>query len=102
MSKLKLPTYWQIDNNVQVIFPGNGKLQGKIVKVSFPKYGETLYDIEIPFDRNESDEEPDSEDQPAIKKGFFRIHGVNQWFLSHTQEDWDKMRANEEKEAQEG
>ena len=77
---------WQIDDRVQVIFPSNGKLHGKIIKVSFPKHGEVLYDVEIPYTTNEGDSEPE-----AGKRGFFRIHGVDQWFLSHTQEDWDKM-----------
>jgi len=86
----KLPSSWQIDDKVQVIFPSNGKLQGKIIKVSFPKHGEVLYDVEISYTTNEGDTEPE-----AGRRGFFRIHGVDQWFLSHTQEDWDKMQKDD-------
>lgn len=91
MNTQQLPSSWQLDDNVQVIFPGNGKLQGKIIKVSFPRHGEVLYDIEIPYNTNEGDFEPE-----AGKRGHFRIHGVDQWFLSFTQEHWDKMREQED------
>jgi hypothetical protein len=27
--------------------------------------------------------------------GHFRLHGVDNWFISYTQEEWDEMRSNE-------
>lgn len=78
-----LPSSWQNGDKVQVVFPGNGKLQGKIIKVSFPVQGETRYCVEIPYEHDKEDGQP----------GYFRIHDVPQWFLSHTQEDWDKMQS---------
>lgn len=97
VNKTKLPSSWQLGDKVQVVFPGNGKLQGKVIKVAFTEYGETRYDVEVPFDHAEGDT-----DAPGYKphtsterKGYFRIHGVDQWFLSYTQEEWDKMRAEE-------
>ncbi len=83
---------WQNGDKVQIVFPGNGKLQGKIIKVAFPRRGEPLYDVEIPFEHWDYDGEPDPK-ATEPKTGFFRIHGLRQWFLSHTQEDWDKMRS---------
>lgn len=83
----KLPSSWQLGDNVQVIFPENGKLQGRVIKVSFTEHGEMRYDIEVPFAHTQNDGEP-----VAARRGYFRIHGVDQYFLSYTQEDWDKMR----------
>ena len=86
--KITLPSSWQLGDRVQVVFPGNGKLQGKIIQVSFTEYGETRYNVEIPFDHtDEKDGKPST--------GYFRIHGVDQYFLSYTQEDWDKMQQEE-------
>jgi hypothetical protein len=90
MDKQTLPSSWQLGDKVQVVFPGNGKLQGKIIQVSFTEYGETRYNIEIPFDHTDYDEE-----QEAGRTGYFRIHGVDQYFISYTQEEWDKIRAEE-------
>ena len=91
MSKYKnLPSEWQLEDNVQVVFPGNGKLWGRVVKVAFAEHGEPLYDVEVPFDHHDYDCEP-APGAPMLK-GAFRIHGLRQWFLSHTQEDWDKMQ----------
>lgn len=84
----KLPSSWQLMDNVQVCFPGNGKLQGRIIKVAFDGGKEARYDVEIPFDTTGTEHE-------VGRKGFFRLHGIDQYFLSHTQEDWDKMQAEE-------
>jgi hypothetical protein len=96
--KAKLPSEWQLGDQVQVIFPNNGKLQGKIVKVAFTEHSEPLYDVEVYFthwDFN-GEPEPGSEDAKKNKTGFFRIHGLRQWFISYTQEEWDKMADKEE------
>jgi hypothetical protein len=37
-----LPSSFQLGQKVQVVFPDNGKLQGKIIKVSFTDYGKVL------------------------------------------------------------
>jgi hypothetical protein len=85
---MQLPSSWQLDDNVQVVFPGNGKLQGRIIKVAFDGGREAMYDVEIPFNNA-------GEEHEIGRKGFFRLHGVNQYFLSHTQEDWDKMQKDD-------
>lgn len=87
-TKTNLPSAWQINQNVQVVFPGNSKLQGKIVKVAFNSFGDTLYDVSVPFVHTGDGQ----------KEGHFRIHGVGEWFLSHTQEDWDKMNGKNPQE----
>jgi len=85
MNTQQLPSSWQLGDKVQVVFSGNGILQGKIIKVAFTEYGESRYDVEVPFDHTADDGSP--------AKGYFRIHGVDQYFLSYTQEDWDAMKA---------
>jgi len=85
MTIQQLPSSWQLTDKVQVVFPGNGKLQGKIIKVAFTEYGETRYDVEVPYEH--------STDDGKLVTGYFRIHGVDQYFLSYSQEDWDKMIA---------
>lgn len=84
--KSKLPSSWQLGDNVQVVFPENGTLKGKIIKVSFMQHEETRYDVEVPFAHTDYDGQ-----QEVGRTGYFRIHGVDQYFLSHTQEDWDKI-----------
>lgn len=88
MSIQKLPSTWQNGDPVQVVFPGNGKLHGKIIKVAFTEHGETRYDVEVPFTHDDEGRNPGS-------TGYFRIHGVDQYFLSYTQQEWDKMIAEE-------
>ena len=93
-SSFELPSGWQLGDKVLVVFPGNGILQnGRIVKVSFTMLGtEPRYDVEIPFAKNDFD---DIGEPNAGAKGYFRIHDLPQWFLSYTQEEWDKMRKDE-------
>lgn len=90
----ELPSGWQLKDKVQVVFPGNGTLQGTVVKVAFTEHSEPLYDVEIPFEHYDYEGEPGL-NSSMPEKGFFRIHGLRQWFLSHTQEDWDKMQKEE-------
>jgi hypothetical protein len=89
-----LPSSFQLDEKIQVVFPDNGKLQGRIIKVSFTDYGKVLYDVEVPFSAG-----PEGIDGDGVATGYFRIHGLDNWFISYTQEDWDKMRAGEEQVA---
>lgn len=91
MNKQKLPSSWQLGDKIQVVFPGNGILQGKIIKVAFTEYGETRYDVEIPFTHDDEGRNPGS-------TGFFRIHSVDQYFLSYTQDDWNKMKVDESRQ----
>lgn len=94
MNKQKLPSAWQPGDIANVVFPDNAILRdGKIFKVAFSEYGEPLYDVDIPFNHNDFDGEP--EKGAPLKTGYFRLHGVRQWFLSYTQGEWDKMRAEE-------
>lgn len=99
--KSNLPSAWQNGDRVQVVFPGNGKLQGKIIRVSFPEYGQTRYDVEVPFeqdgDNNAIPEYADRGDatREPVRTGYFRIHNVAEWFLSYLQEDWDRMQVEE-------
>lgn len=89
----KLPSGWQLGNEVQVVFPDNGKLQGKIIKVSFKEQGEPIYDIAVPY---ANDPHATGDNYPGGPefgtKGFFRLHSVPQWFISYTQKDWDEIR----------
>lgn len=87
-------TPWNNGDKVQVVFPGNGMLTNcEVIAVITPKKGEPLYDIEVPFQHHDFDGEP-GEGAP-MKSGKFRLHKVRQWFLSYTQDDWDKMRQEE-------
>lgn len=95
-NKVKLPSGWQNGDKVQVVFPSNGKLQGKIIKVSFKEHGEPIYDVEVPYANDPHATGDDFPGDPEFDtKGFFRLHSVPQWFISYTQEAWDKMRAEE-------
>lgn len=89
----KLPSSWQLGDKVQVVFTGNAILKDcRVVKVAFREHNrEPLYDVEVPY------EEGDYEETRAAEGGirFFRIHAIPQWFLSYTQEDWDKMQVEE-------
>lgn len=88
------PTPWNNGDKVQVVFPGNGILTNcEVIAVITPKKGEPLYDIEVPFQHVDFDGEPDP--NVAAKTGKFRIHKVRQWFLSYTQEEWDRMKKEE-------
>jgi len=87
----KYPTTWNNGDKVQVVFPGNGILTNcEVIGTYTPKKGEPLYDIAVPFQHEDFDGEP--EPDAPIKTGVFRLHKVRQWFLSYTQEDWDKMK----------
>lgn len=83
----KLPSNWQLGDLVQVVFPGNAVLNSCcITKVSFTKHDEPLYDVEIPYKHTDYGGE-----QEAGKTGYYRLHGIREWLLSHTQKDWDAL-----------
>ncbi len=91
-----LPSAWQLGDTVQVVFPDNGILKNcKIIKISFKERGEPLYDVEVPFLNSYTDSDEVSESKQSEKMAFFRIHDLRQWFLSYTQEDWDKLKLQE-------
>jgi hypothetical protein len=85
MSNIKLPSVWQLEDKVQVVFNENAVLKScKIIKVAFTEYGETRYDVEVPYHHY-------SDKDGQRMTSYFRIHGVDQYFLSYSQEDWDKI-----------
>jgi hypothetical protein len=70
----KLPSLWQIDDQVSLTFPGTGILSPcKVTKVSFNK-SDVLYDVEVPF-RHFDDA------YPLGTTGYARLHGLKEWHL---------------------
>jgi hypothetical protein len=91
---ISIPSAWQLDQKVRVVFPGNATLDNcKVIKVAFTNYGKVLYDIEVPFEYAGTE----AEEKDGIT-GHFRIHGLDNWFLTNTQEDWDTMQQRDKEE----
>lgn len=82
---------------VSVVFPGNATLKNcKIVKVAFTDHSDPLYDVDVPFSQYDYDNEPDqSGEEYPPKTRFARLHALRQWFISYSDQDWDRMRATE-------
>lgn len=76
----KLPSLWQIGDEVSLTFPSNGLLKrAKVIKVSFTAHSEPLYDLDVPFEFYQGDYDPESPDMPTT--GHARIHGLKEWHL---------------------
>lgn len=70
----KLPSLWQIGDDVLLQFPGSGELDNaKVVKVAFIK-NDTLYDVEVPYHHY-------NDENPLGTTGFARLHGLKEWHL---------------------
>lgn len=96
MSNFKeLPSGFQCGQIVSVVFPGNATLRNcKITKVAFTEHSEPLYDVDVPFSQHDYDNDPDQPgEQYPPKTRFARLHALRQWFISCSQDDWNKMNA---------
>lgn len=99
----QLPSGFQLGQIVSVVFPGNNAPDPailhncRITKIAFTDHNDPLYDVDVPFTHYNYDEEDYDYGKPfeRAKTGFVRLHALRQWFLSYTQEDWDKMQVEE-------
>lgn len=72
----RLPSLFQINDNVSLTFPDNGILKkGTVIKVAFTAHSEPLYDVEVPFSFYSDD------DLDTPHTGSARIHGLKEWHL---------------------
>jgi hypothetical protein len=77
----KLPSLWQVNDEVSVTFPGNGLLKRcKVIKVAFTAHSQPLYDVEVPFNYYVG-EIPDDGIPETPNTGNARIHGLKEWHL---------------------
>lgn len=82
----KLPSLWQVDDEVSLTFPGNGLLKRcRIIKVAFTAHSEPVYDVDIPFNFYEGDI-PDDGIPEIPSTGHARIHGLKEWHLRNPED----------------
>jgi hypothetical protein len=82
MERPKLPSLYQLGDFVQLQFPGNGLLKkAEIVKVSFTRHSEPVYDVAVPYEFYSGELDPDGPEMASVQTGYARIHGLAEWHL---------------------